>query len=175
MRHEGGTSQEMEELHRRVRAAVRRHCPPRLAQQAEDIAQEVLLKLHRSREKSAGKKSFSSMYLEKAVCGAIVDEIRRACRRKEEPVAEGPQWEPAAPGGADPEQSTSSAEIARGILDCLARLVPARRLAVTLYLHGCSVPEVAARRGWTLAKAESLVYRGRADLRACLKRKGLEP
>ena len=33
----------------------------------------------------------------------------------------------------------------------------------------------AARRGWTLTKTESLVYRGMADLRRCLERKGLTP
>ena len=74
-----------------------------------------------------------------------------------------------------PEHRAASSEIGRGIVDCLTRLIRPRRLAVTLYLHGCTVPEAAGRLGWPLRKTESLVYRGLADMRACLERKGLEP
>jgi RNA polymerase sigma-70 factor (ECF subfamily) len=166
---------EFELLRRRVVSAVRRHCPPRLAGEAEDIAQNVLLKLLKSVRKSAGKKSFSSVYLEKSACGAVVDEIRRACRRRETPVEDPDGMDAMASKRAGPERGSSSREIAHGVLDCLKRLSRSRRLVVTLYLHGCTVPETAARRGWTLWKTESLVYRGMADMRRCLERKGLTP
>lgn len=166
---------EFEVLRRRVVSAVRRHCPPRLAAEAEDIVQNVLIKLLRSARKSAGNKTFSSVYLEKSACGAVVDEIRRACRRRETPVQDPDGMDAMATTRAGPERGSASGEIARGILDCLKRLSRSRRLVVTLYLHGCTVPETAARRGWTLSKTESLVYRGMADLRRCLERKGLTP
>ena len=82
----GPESREFEDLRLRVTSAVRHHCPHWLATQAEDIVQNVLLKLLKSSRKSAGKKTFSSVYLEKSACGAVVDEIRRACRRREAPV-----------------------------------------------------------------------------------------
>jgi len=166
---------EFEVLRRRVVSAVRRHCPPRLAGEAEDIVQNVLIKLLKSSRKSAGNKTFSSVYLEKSACGAVVDEIRRACRRREAPVQDPGGMDAMASRRAGPERGSASIEIARGILDCLQRLTRSRRLVVTLYLHGCTVPEAAARRGWTLTKTESLVYRGMADLRRCLERKGLTP
>jgi len=166
---------QFEVLRRRVVSAVRRHCPPRLAGEAEDIAQNVLVKLLKSAKKSAGNKTFSSVYLEKSACGAVVDEIRRACRRREDPVQDPDGMDAMASKQAGPERGSASGEIARGILDCLTRLSRSRRLVVTLYLHGCTVPEAAARRGWTLTKTESLVYRGMADLRCCLERKGLTP
>jgi RNA polymerase sigma-70 factor (ECF subfamily) len=168
-------SSQFEDLRLRVVSAVRRHCPAWLASQVEDIAQNVLVKLLKARRKSDGKKTFSSVYLEKSVCGAVVDEIRRACRRREEPVRNPDGMNGIVSRQAGPERGSSSREIARGILDCLERLPHARRLVVTLYLHGCTVPEAAARRGWTLWKTESLVYRGMADLRRCLARKGLTP
>ena len=166
---------ELEQLRRRVTAAVRRHCPAWLAGHAEDIVQNTVLKLYKSMTGSDGKRTFSSVYVEKSVCGAVVDEIRRACRRKESPVDEPATMDRIATPDTTPERNAASREIARGILDCLARLIRPRRLAVTLYLYGCTVPEAAGRLGWPLRKTESLVYRGLADLRGCLGQKGLRP
>jgi len=71
-------------LLRRVSSAVRKSCPPYLANQAEDIAQNVLLQLLKKIKKNEGNPTFSSMYLLKAAHGATVDEIRRRSRRKEQ-------------------------------------------------------------------------------------------
>lgn len=166
---------EFDELRRRVAAAVRRQCPRWLAAQADDIVQNAMLKLHRAVEKSDGNRTFSSVYLEKSVCGAVVDEIRRACRRREDPVQHEQQLDGIAGVGENPERGAFAGEITQGILDCLGRLGRPRKLAVTLYLHGCSVPEAAGRLGWNLRRTESLVYRGLADMRACLERSGLKP
>ena len=76
---------------------------------------------------------------------------------------------------AGPDREAASSEIARGIQDCLTRLGRPRRLAVTLYLEGCAVPEAARTLHWSVKKTENLVYRGLADLRGCLAEKGLEP
>jgi RNA polymerase sigma-70 factor (ECF subfamily) len=143
--------------------------------EVEDISQNVLLKLLRTIERSGGSGSFSAVYLEKSAHGAVVDEIRRVCRRREgsqdqeEILARTP-----APA-ADPHRSSSAREIARGVFDCLGRLSRPRRLAVSLYLNGCTVPEAAAHLRWHLKRTESLVYRGLAQLRGCLESKGLKP
>ena len=50
-----------------------------------------------------------------------------------------------------------------------------RRLAVTLYLQGHTVPEAARILGWAAKRTENLVYRGLADLRQCLLGKGHTP
>jgi len=170
-----GTRPDLGDLRQRVARAVRRHCPAWLAAQAEDIVQNAILRLLRTLEKSDGNRTFSSVYLEKSVSGAVVDEIRRACRRREDPVENLEAMAPADLSRADPEHEARSREVARGILDCLSRLARPRRMAVALYLHGCSVPEAAGRLGWTMRRTESLVYRGLANLRQCLERKGLRP
>jgi RNA polymerase sigma-70 factor (ECF subfamily) len=171
--HVGG--EEFGDLSRRVASAVRRRCPRWLSEQADDIAQNVLLKLLKSLNNTDGDRTFSSVYLEKSVSGAVVDEIRRACRRREDPIGNGAVMERAISSRADPERDSASGEIARGIVDCLSSLLRPRKLAVTLYLQGCTVREAAGRLGWSLHRTESLVYRGLADLRRCLARKGLEP
>jgi RNA polymerase sigma-70 factor (ECF subfamily) len=96
-------------------------------------------------------------------------------RRRRETELEEVVVEPAAVDAADPERSAASREIGEGVEDCLTRLVHDRRLAVTLYLQGHSVPEAARVLDWPAKRTENLVYRGLADLRACLESKGLRP
>jgi RNA polymerase sigma-70 factor (ECF subfamily) len=170
-----GQSGQYEDLRQRITSAVRRTCPPWLSSQAEDIVQNVLVRLIQAEKKSEGNPGYSAMYLEKAAHGATVDEIRRRCRRKEQEIEDPRIMDRASDPEADPEQRTSGAEVGQAIRKCLTRLVRPRRLAVTLYLQGCTVPETGERRGWTTKRAENLVYRGLADLRQCLERKGLNP
>jgi RNA polymerase sigma-70 factor (ECF subfamily) len=164
----------MESLVLRVRAAVRRSCPPYLAAQAEDIAQEVLIQLLRKMENAEGKVDFSSIYLLKAAHGATVDEIRRRSRRREHTGREEEMLENASQW-PDPEQRTLARSLGREIRRCLERIVPSRRVAVTLHLLGCPVPEVSQRLGCSEKSADNRVYRGMKDLRNCLEAKGLKP
>jgi RNA polymerase sigma-70 factor (ECF subfamily) len=176
-RHEDGllSEKEIEILRRRVIAAVRRNGRPWLAGQAEDIVQTVLTQLVTSLRKSEQTKTFSSIYLEKAVYGATVDEIRRLRRRREVAVGNEDALVQSPDPVAGPERQAGSREIARGIQDCLVRLARSRRLAVTLHLHGWTLQETARRLGWSSKRAANLVYRGMADLRLCLSKKGLRP
>jgi RNA polymerase sigma-70 factor (ECF subfamily) len=73
-----------------------------------------------------------------------------------------------------PDAQHEAREAGRAIRDCLAAMVPARRRAVTLMLQGHSVPQTAGLLGWALKKTENLVYRGLADLRVCLRAKGID-
>jgi RNA polymerase sigma-70 factor (ECF subfamily) len=75
----------------------------------------------------------------------------------------------------NPERTTASKEIGRGIQGCLARIKRERRLAVTLYLQGHTVVEAASILDWAAKQTENLVYRGLADLRQCLLTKGIRP
>jgi RNA polymerase sigma-70 factor (ECF subfamily) len=143
--------------------------------QVEDIVQDVLVKLLRAVRKSEGNRSFSAVYLEKSAHGAVVDEIRRVCRRREDSVSSEETVARIPAESGDPYRRSSAREIARGIYDCLDRMSRPRRLAVSLYLNGCTVPEAAAHLRWHLKRTESLVYRGLAELRGCLEGKGLKP
>jgi RNA polymerase sigma-70 factor (ECF subfamily) len=164
-----------EDIRRRVLSAVRRHCPARLRDRSEDIVQNVLMKLLKSMRKSEGNKTFSAVYLEKSVYGALVDEMRRVGRRREAPLETEQAIETIPSTRVNPERESSSSEIVRGIQDCLQRLSRPRKLALTLHLYGCSVPEAARRLRWKLKRTESLVYRGLNELRECLGKKELTP
>ena len=167
--------EDFEDLRRRVSAAVRRTCPAWLLGQSEDVVQNAMIKLLKVLEGRDGNRTFSSLYLEKTVSCALVDEIRRIHRRKEAALDDGESMERVESKRADPERRSSAREINDGILNCMERLVRPRRLAVGLYLNGCTVPQAANLLRWTHRRTESLVYRGLADLRRCLERKGLRP
>jgi len=127
-----------------------------------------------------GTRPLTAFYLHRAAHSALVDEIRRRKRRPEVPLEAdtsegepGARIEPVAAG--DPEASASFRELGTAVRDCLSAAVRDRRLAVTLYLQGHTVPEAARILGWDNKRTENLVYRGLADLRQCLLGKGHRP
>jgi len=124
-------------------------------------------------KRGEGNPDLSSLYLEKAAFSATVDEIRRYRRRREDQATDASAMHETAGDEAGPESLLAAREIRVAIGGCLASLAAPRRQAVTMYLHGHSVAEVAALLGWRFKKAENLVYRGLADLRRCLATKGL--
>jgi RNA polymerase sigma-70 factor (ECF subfamily) len=159
---------------------VRRQCPAWLRDCAQDIAQAALTKVMLAVRRSEGDQPVSPFYLYRAAHSALVDEIRRRTRRQEvsldgvlgeriEPGA----FEPRSPD--DPHGTVSLRELGGAVRDCLVKAKRERRLAVTLYLLGHSVPEAAGILGWDEKRTENLVYRGLADLRQCLVRKGHKP
>jgi RNA polymerase sigma-70 factor (ECF subfamily) len=121
-----------------------------------------------------GNRRFASSYLYKVAHSALVDEIRRVRRRHETDLEEEGVG-PVAVTREDPERIAASREVGRGIQDCLSRMSRERRLAVALYLQGHSVPEASRVLDWSAKRTENLVYRGLADLRACLESKGMHP
>jgi RNA polymerase sigma-70 factor (ECF subfamily) len=167
------------QLHRDLVRAVDRVCPRWMADRADDLVQVALMRVMEIQRKKEGTAEFSAFYLKKAAYSAMIDEIRRLRRRQEVSLEGGSEeeepvsYDPAA-GDPDPERASAGRQIGRAIRDCLGRLVPPRRHAVTLNLQGHSVPEVGKLMGWSAKKAENLVYRGMSDLRGCLGEKGIQ-
>jgi RNA polymerase sigma-70 factor (ECF subfamily) len=160
--------------------AVRRQCPQWLTDQAEDLVQAALVKVMSMPGTGEGTRGLSSFYLYRVAHSALVDEIRRRQRRREVALEvddsqgrEGAMLEPRA--ASNPEQDASLRELGAAVRDCLLSMSGDRRLAVTLYIQGHSVPEAARILGWAAKRTENLVYRGLADLRQCLLGKGHTP
>ncbi len=133
----------------------------------------ALLKLLDQRE--GRLQGLAASYHWRVAYSVIVDEIRRRRRRPEEDLTPHAPRLASTDAVGNPEQAARAGEIRSAIADCLTRLHDTRRRAVTLYLQGHSVPEVASLLGWVRKKAENSVFRGMADLRSCLSGKGVEP
>jgi RNA polymerase sigma-70 factor (ECF subfamily) len=160
--------------------AVRRQCPAWLSSDADDIAQVAFTRVMAVDRASEGKRPLSSFYLYKVAHSALVDEIRRRRRRREVGLEQG--GEPGEPrrrlelvARGNPESQATLRELGTAIRACLHAMKRERRLAVILYIQEHTVPEAARILGWTLKRTENLVYRGLADLRACLAAKGQTP
>jgi RNA polymerase sigma-70 factor (ECF subfamily) len=168
------------DLAAKMARAVRRQCPAWLSDKAEDIAQTALAKVVALDKAAEGKRSLSTFYLHKVAHSALVDEIRRRKRRREvsidAPAEDGEDARPfEPPAHGDPESHASYRQLGLAIRACLSAAHRDRRLAVVLYLQGHSVPEAATILGWDVKRTENLVYRGLADLRQCLLKKGHRP
>jgi RNA polymerase sigma-70 factor, ECF subfamily len=165
-------------LRQTIARVVTRVCPAWLSAQRDDVVQAATLRVIQliDRLSISGEEriAFASSYLHKVAHSALVDEIRRARRRREVGIEDAEPTAEDVPR-ADPERRTVAREVGHGIQDCLRRLTRDRRLAVTLHLQGHSVKEAATILDWPEKRTENLVYRGLADLRACLKAKGLAP
>src|SRR5262245_45413493 len=64
--------------------AVLRRCPAWLRNDAEDIAQVAITKVMAAERASEGERRLTSFYLYKVAHSALVDEIRRRARRREQ-------------------------------------------------------------------------------------------
>jgi len=162
----------MVELRATLQRAVRRICPRWLADRSEDLVQMAALRVLEARPPGEGNDRVAASYLYKVAYTTLIDEIRRLRRRPESPLDEAG---PRAVGEPGPDRALAGREAGRAIEACLAGLVEPRRLAVTLYLQGHTIPQAARLLGWGVKKTENLVYRGLADLRGCLNDKGVVP
>ncbi|MFN7959897.1 MAG: RNA polymerase sigma factor [Thermoanaerobaculia bacterium] len=166
-------------LRQDLAGAIARRCPSWLRSRAEDMVQAAMIKVMELGRKGEGERELSSFYLYRVAHSALVDEIRRQKRRQEVALESGSEDDPVpaelVAAGADPERSSSSRELGLAIASCLGAMQRDRRLAVTLYLQGHSVPETAQLLDWPAKRTENLVYRGLADLRQCLLGKGHRP
>jgi RNA polymerase sigma-70 factor (ECF subfamily) len=165
-------------LRKDVAKTVARLCPRWMADRRDDLVQAAVMRvMHVTRTRSAageGNQFLSPSYLYKVAYSVLVDEIRRLRRLNETDLGdEGVGY--AARATENPERTTASHEIGRGILSCLAQMKRERRLAVTLHLQGHTVAEAARILDWAAKATENLVYRGMADLRRCLMAKGMRP
>lgn len=172
------TSIDYASVRRNLVRAVARICPSWLSGQRDDLVQAAVMRVMQIVEKRApegeGNPFLASSYLYKVAHSALVDEIRRVRRRREADL-EDEEVAPAAIMRQDPERIAASREIGRAVQHCLSAMSRDRRLAVTLYLQGHSVPEAARVLDWPAKRTENHVYRGLADLRECLMRKGMRP
>lgn len=159
------------ELRSKLQTAVRRTCPPWLADQAEDLVQVSLVRILRKYPDA----ELNTSFLYRVAHSVVVDEIRRRRRRQEVGMTPSMPERLQGPDQSSPELQARGAQIGEVIVDCLGTLVPDRKRAVTLYLQGHGVPEISELLGFDRKKSENLVYRGLKDLRGALSERGMKP
>jgi RNA polymerase sigma-70 factor (ECF subfamily) len=138
------------------------------ATEAEDVAQESLLKLwnHADRWQSGG--AGIAPWLKKVTVNQCLDRLRRKRFASDEDVPEREDEAPLA------DRQIEAVETGQAVKDCIEALPDRQRAAVILTYYEEQPNQGAAESLEMQLKAfESLLFRARASLKGCVERKGV--
>jgi RNA polymerase sigma-70 factor (ECF subfamily) len=140
--------------------------------EADDLAQEALLRVYRSLGTFRWQSAFST-WLFAVVRSAFLDAGKgRAATRRALEVPLAPEHGELE-GGERPDEALGAAQARAQVWAALRRVPEEFRAALVLFdIEGCSYDEVAAVEGVAVGTVKSRLHRGRAHLRRILEEAG---
>jgi RNA polymerase sigma-70 factor (ECF subfamily) len=167
--------EELVELYQQRLVAIMHHLVGN-AEEAEDLAQEVFLRVYRSRKKYRPRSKFSTWMF--TIANNLALNVLRSRRRKpvvslppqdSGPLGARPAEQIARDRGSGPVQRLQRQELAVLIRRALEGLNERQRMAVVLNkFEDMNYAEIAAVMGLTTKGVKSLLSRARMNLRAAL-------
>lgn len=143
----------------RVHAQARRMLND--AAEAEDVAQEAMLRLWRIAPDWRAGEAKVSTWLHRIAANLCIDRLRKR-RRDGPPLEDVAEPQDPAPRA---EAAMEAGQRAASVMAALARLPERQRLAISLrHFEDCGNPEIAAAIGVSVEAVESLLARGRKAL-----------
>lgn len=176
-RHRYGDSSAFEEVYRSYASMVFNLCLRMVGnrEEAEDLAQEVFLRIHRHLGRFSGRSALKTWIYRVTInyCRSKLSRKRWFMRSiKEEDEEGGVQLEDTARG---PEDQTLAHDDARTVMKALLQVKPKFREAVVLRdLEGMSYDEIAEVLKVRIGTVRSRIARGRERLRTVLEKTVLE-
>ena len=166
----GGVEAAWRELHDQLLGFIARRV--RTREDAEDILQEVMLRIHRSSRELAHVEHVTG-WIYRIASNAIVDYYRKPARRE---LPAGWQLDQEAPGGsepppvaAEPDTAELRGELARCLAPLIERLPASDRQALVLTeLEGVTQAEAATQLGLSVSGMKTRVQRARGRLKDLL-------
>jgi len=157
-----------------------RHTPPlvnflarmvRDRGRAEELAQEVFIRIYNARERYEAKARFSTWMFGIAHNLALND-LDRAWRKRERPMDDGAETRHADPG-AGPEEQVDARRTSERLETALRGLPERQRAALLLRTNeGLGYDEIAEALGVSMASVKSLIHRAREGLSQKLREVG---
>ena len=145
-------------------------------QEAEDLAQDVFLRLYRNRRRYEPKARFSTwlFHIARNVArNAIRSRKRRSCltlgRLAPSPFGESREAQFPSRRDESPAQPLEREEITLLVRSAMRELALRQRVALELQFQDCSYSEIAAQLHVSAKAAKSLLYRARMQLRQHLQ------
>jgi RNA polymerase sigma factor (sigma-70 family) len=150
-----------------IRAEIQRFEVQRFGIDADDILQEVRIKIWRLVRSEKNVVSYAS-YIKKIVDTAVIDQLR--LHRREELLLKLEKQKQVAEllNGHRPEVLRIALK-KEALAKAVEALIPSRRSVVKLYLLNMSIEDISRFYGWSLHKTRNLLYRGLADLKRSIK------
>jgi RNA polymerase sigma-70 factor (ECF subfamily) len=138
-------------------------------QDAEDVLQDVMLRIHRHSHELESAERVSA-WVHRIARNAIVDHYRRRAARPELPAGAAGELEEREDGSlGEPASEALRRELAACLRPLIERLPEKQREALVLTeLDGLTQIEAARRLGISVSGAKARVQRGRAQLRTLL-------
>jgi len=153
-----------------IRAQVLSRGMERRGIDPEDIIQEIRIRLWK---RLSGEKRVvnPSSYIRKVVSSVLIDQLRKS--RAEERLLRQAMRNNVEEEKPQAEKASDSS--LRLILEeALDSLIETRRKVVKLFLLNLTLEEISSALRWSHDKTRNLLYRGLADLRIALKKRGVE-
>jgi RNA polymerase sigma factor (sigma-70 family) len=159
----------------RVRRQIESHQLGRHGIDADDIEQEVRIRLWKALERDPNA-VLPASYIQRVVLSVLVDAVRRAEVRATEalPEVETADAELPIEQASRPDRRAIDAERVNCLAIALAAIPARRRQPLQLYLQGFTLPELAPLCDLTADAARKLVYRGLDELKQRLRDMGME-
>jgi RNA polymerase sigma factor (sigma-70 family) len=151
-----------------IKAHIRKFRVDHFGVDAEDIAQDVKIKLWKILRDEKKISNYPS-YIKKVVNSSVIDQLRK-CKR-EENIVQHEKTKTIAEGSFfySAEAAAETGDSRTALSRALDRLIESRRAVVQLYMMNFSIEEISEHFRWSQHKTRNLLYRGLADLRRFLK------
>jgi RNA polymerase sigma-70 factor (ECF subfamily) len=170
LRFKGGDEAAFEELVRKHTRSVLNIVERYLADrsQAEDVAQDVFVKVYKARVKYEPAAKFTT-WLFRITVNHCLNELRS---RRSQPVGQAPMEELVEhPSPENPDDRMNSAELKSAVREALDSLPENQRMAVILSRYQeLSYDEIAETMNLSLEAVKSLLFRAKENLKERLKR-----
>jgi RNA polymerase sigma-70 factor (ECF subfamily) len=139
------------------------------AEEAEDVAQETFLNLHRHGRRFRHESRFST-FVYRVAANAALNHRRSLGRERGRLTLLRSQEEKPAAGAADPERGVLRREVEQSVHEALLRLPERLRLPLVLFdLEGLPYAEIATVSGLPEGTVKSRIHRARRALRDQLR------
>jgi RNA polymerase sigma factor (sigma-70 family) len=160
---------------RRVRQQIESHRLSQHGIDADDVEQEVRIRLWRSLQRDPNA-VLPASYIQRVVVSVLVDAVRRAEVRETEPLPEVETADTELPQAAAgrPERRAIDAERVAAVASAIGSIPARRRRPLQMYLQGFTLPELAPLCDLTADAARKLVYRGLDEVKSRLREMGME-
>ena len=142
----------------------------------DEIFQEVRIRLWQARPAGENLSALGSSYVYRTAVSAALDVLRRRRAKRASSIdAKRASAEISLAAVDSPERDAEGGELGDQIWSAVGELPKSRRSAVRMYLTGYPREEIGRSLGWSEAKTRNLLYRGLADLRELLTKRGIGP